>query len=115
MSTKEWVYDGADTCDDFSQDPTQMATEPEVEVEDSTKTFTPFGRTADVLNLTKEDAAKLSMEFPYKQIFDKDGVALTKEEAEEYTNDLFDGGIPMSEDYMERVMIPKWGKRLGIQ
>lgn len=49
------------------------------------------------------------------EILDKDGKPLTEEEVEEYTNDIFDGGIPMSTSYVKEVLWPKWGERLGIQ
>lgn len=52
--------------------------------------------------------------FKEGKICDKDGVPLSEEEAWEYTCDLFDGGIPMSPDYVKNYLWPKWGERLGI-
>lgn len=47
-------------------------------------------------------------------ILDKDGRPLSPEEEREYTDDLFDGGIPMSQAYARDYLWPKWGARLGI-
>ncbi len=46
-------------------------------------------------------------------ILDKDGKPLSPEEAEEYTNDVWDCGIPMGKQDARRLW-EKWGKRLGI-
>lgn len=46
-------------------------------------------------------------------ILDKDGKPLSLEEVEEYTNDLWDCGIPMSKKDARRLW-EKWGERLGI-
>ncbi len=53
-------------------------------------------------------------DFMDKPIFDKDGIQLTTEETQEYWDDVFDGGIPMSPSYAKDYLWPKWGKRLGI-
>ena len=45
---------------------------------------------------------------------DKDGVALTDAERKEYWEDVFDGGIPMSVEYVKSFLWPKWGERLGM-
>lgn len=49
-----------------------------------------------------------------KRVLDKDGNPLSPEEEREYTDDVFDGGIPMSAEYVREYLWPKWGVRLGI-
>lgn len=44
---------------------------------------------------------------------DKDGKPLSEEEQDEYTNDLFDCGIPGTREAFNRLW-DKWGERLGI-
>lgn len=46
-------------------------------------------------------------------IRDKDGKPLSPEEAEEYTDDVWDCGVPMSNQATRRLW-EKWGERLGI-
>lgn len=46
-------------------------------------------------------------------ILDKDGNPLTPEECVEYTDDLFDMGIPMSKESAKQFW-EKWGECLGI-
>lgn len=48
------------------------------------------------------------------EVRDENGNCLSSEEAIEYMNDVFDGGIPMSCDYLRDYLWPKWGERLGI-
>lgn len=52
--------------------------------------------------------------FMEKAMYDVDGNQLTEEEVQEYWDDVFDGGIPMSPGYAKDYLWPKWGKRLGI-
>lgn len=52
--------------------------------------------------------------FMDQEILDVNGVPLTKEEVQEYWDDVFDGGIPMSPSYAKDYLWPKWGERLGI-
>lgn len=57
---------------------------------------------------------KLPGDFMERDILDKDGKPLSPEERQEYWDDVFDGGIPMSPEYARTVLWPKWGERLGI-
>ena len=56
----------------------------------------------------------LEPDFMSKPMVDVNGVELTPEEVQEYWDDVFDGGIPMSPSYAKDYLWPKWGKRLGI-
>jgi hypothetical protein len=56
----------------------------------------------------------LEPNFMDKAMYDKDGVQLSEEEVQEYWDDVFDGGIPMSSSYAKDYLWPKWGERLGI-
>jgi len=52
--------------------------------------------------------------FMDKPIVDKDGVPLTDKEREEYWDDVWDAGVPMS--HASAVWLwEKWGKRLGLK
>ena len=46
-------------------------------------------------------------------ILDKDGKPLSPEEVEEYSNDIWDAGIPMGKLEARRLW-EKWGERLGM-
>lgn len=46
-------------------------------------------------------------------ILDKNGKPLSLEEEKEFENDVWDAGIPMSNEDA-RILYEKWGERLGI-
>lgn len=46
-------------------------------------------------------------------ILDKNGKPLSPEEEREYTDDIWDNGIPMDKDNARRLW-EKWGDRLGL-
>ncbi len=64
----------------------------------------------------KEESKDIVLEpgFMDKDIVDVNGVTLTEEERNDYWDDVFDGGIPMSAAYARDYLWPKWGERLGI-
>lgn len=68
---------------------------------------------SEVVEKDKKSYVVVQPNFMDKEIIDVNGVALTKE-VQEYWDDVFDGGIPMSPGYAKDYLWPKWGKRLGI-
>lgn len=62
-------------------------------------------------NCISNDVRSKFMNDPIVDIY---GVELTKEERNQYWDDVFDGGVPLSADYVRDYLWPRWGQRLGM-